>query len=269
MSVYCRLLVISISIFCFNSWAVFGGIETDTEMKKSLVYILFKKGVCTGVLLENRFVLSAAHCKDMLGEPERATVTTNNPDLKKCSTSRVIDYQYTPDAKPIFPRKVHAPDLVLLELETPLCSGKAAKIMNEELLPGDVLTLTGYGGGSGVWYNSRQIEIEVISSKGIMELNTSDSPMFKTLLSLSKNYYNYALPVEHNTTSCTGDSGGPLFANNNGTMEVYAINGAVFPNNSLGADHCNNGYLNLITPIAPYYEWIQDKIADKKSIVNY
>jgi len=261
MSAGYRYLFISfLLLFSHSSWAVFGGVETSPTMQKSLVYLLFEKGACTGVLIEKNIVLTAAHCMDFLGKPEKATVIADDPSLKKCSSSKVINYEYTPNAKPILPRNAHAPDLLMVQLETNICSGQAARVMDKPLVPGDVFSLAGYGGGSGLWYKSRQIDLEIIPEEGIEDLNSSQSPIFKDLLSLSPEFYSYALPLVSNTTSCTGDSGGPLFINNNGQMDLYAINGAAFPNSDLGADKCNRGYLNLITPLAPYYDWIQEKI---------
>ena len=106
--------------------------------------------------------------------------------------------------------------------------------------------------------------MEVIPSEGARELSTSEDPIFTELLDLSPEYYVYATPTKENSTSCAGDSGGPLFTLSDGKMSLFAINSAVFPNKNIGADRCNRGYLHLITPVAPYADWLKAKIANWK-----
>ncbi len=255
------ILILTAIVFCNSSaWAVFGEVDTDLDMRGSLVSIVLKKGTCSGVLVAKNLVLSAAHCVDMLGAPERALILSKDKAQVHCNKSKIIDFEYTPNAKPILPKKVHAPDLVIFRLESDLCSAKVATITETPLKQGDVLELSGFGGGSGIWYKSKQISLEVIASEGVKDLNTTDDPYFTDLLDLSAGYYLYATPVIQNTTSCNGDSGGPLFVNNNGQMELHGIQGAVFPNKNFGAERCSRGYLHLFTPIVPHYNWISSKI---------
>jgi len=256
-----KFLLCLITLVPGLSEAVYGGSKADQEMQKSLVYLIGTHSVCSAALITKNIVLTAAHCRDTPGRFEKVVlVTPEGEDGRECNTSKVVDYAYAPGAERIFPDRIHAPDIVMLKLESELCSGQPAELSSETLSPGDQLDLIGYGGGSGAWHKARQISLEIVPTEEAMSLNTSEKEDFKELLRLSPEYYNYAKPLVKNTTACGGDSGGPLFSNEN-CMNLLAITGAVFPNKDLGAEKCYNGYLHLITPIAPHYDWIVSQIA--------
>jgi len=257
---YRILIFCSLVIWSSTSWGVFAETDTEADMLDSLVYIQLTRGACSGVLIAKNVVLSAAHCKDMLGKPIRAVLLSEKTEDKICNQSQIIDSTYTPGSKAIFPKKVHAPDMVAFRLETELCGAQPARLSDFPLQPKDVVSLAGFGGGSGLWYNSKQIELEIIKEKGAAELSTSKDRHFVDLLELSSGYFAYATPLIENTTACIGDSGSPVFVNRDGVMELHGITGAVFPNDNLGAEKCNRGYLHLITDIAPYADWLKDLI---------
>ena len=254
-------LCFSYGLLVLQVGAVTGGEATNLEIRDSLVNIVMPNGVCSGVLIAKNIVLSAAHCMDLSGIPYKVVLLSKNETDKHCNSSKVKNYAYTKNAKPIFPRSVHAPDLLMLQLESELCTGQPAKVMDRILSDGDEASLTGFGGGSGLWYKSQQIDIKIISPKWAKKLNTSTDEYFLELLNLSFDYYQYAIPLIDNSTACTGDSGGPVFINDNGRMNLYAITGAVFPNKHLGAKRCNQGYLHLVTPVAPYFDWINQQMS--------
>ncbi len=263
---YIKLFTLFFSTFLFTSYsqAIYGGIPTDPVMRKSLVNIKLKHGMCSGTLIAPNVVLTAAHCRDMSKTPEFAAwldgdVHSENTD---CDVSKIVDFSYAPGAQPIFPRKVHSPDILLLKLEKPLCSATPAEIQRDPLMPGDELLQTGFGGrgGQGAFFHSHQISVTIIETpEEPQSMTTTDLKFFTRLLSLASDSYLFALPTVNDTTACTGDSNRPVFVNGD-KMLIYGVTGAVFPHSELGSTKCNNGYLQLITPVAPYYDWIQSTI---------
>ena len=253
--------------FNSNSFAIYGGTPTDQSLLTSFVNIKFQKGMCSGTLIAPNVVITAAHCKDMHKTPELVAITNleERPTLK-CNISNVVETAYVPGAEPILPRNVHAPDLLLMKLESPLCSGTPVSISNQAINVGDTLFHTGYGGGSGSLYENFEISLEIINSEGVEQFNTNTLPIALDLLELGRDYYSFALPTEKNSSACGGDSGGPFYVlDKKGDMILKGINGAVFGHDVLGAGNCRNGYLHMISPIYPYYDWIQSKIIEWSS----
>ena len=257
---YNFILLAMVLLFSPKTNAIYGGHEVNQEVLNHVVNIKLQRGMCSGSVVSPNTVLTAAHCMDMFGTPE--FVVLYNPDRrpKKCDISNVIDTAFAPDAKEILPLNVHAPDLLLLKLEKPLCSGNVATFSFEPLEVGQEVLHTGYGAGSGILYETKEIALKIIESDNVNVLTTDRSSITRRLLDIGIDYYLFALPAVENTTACHGDSGGPVYLRNNDRLEIFAVNGAVLSNDDLGAEGCNQGYLHMISPVQPYLEWIQSTI---------
>ena len=244
-------------IFSVKAKAIYGGYEVNQMVLNHVVNIKHERGLCSGSIVSPNTILSAAHCMDMFGAPEFAVLYNPDGPPQKCDISNIIDTAYAPNAEAILPLNVHAPDLLLLKLEKPLCSGNIAIFSNESLKVGDEVLHTGYGAGSGVLYETNEIALKIIGSENVSELTTNTSSLTRRLLQTGIDYYLFAIPVIENTTACHGDSGGPVYLRNNNKLQIFAVNGAVLSNQYLGADSCNQGYLHMISPVKPYLKWIQ------------
>lgn len=133
------ILTLFIVLSTSTSWAIFGGINTNPDMRDSLVSIVMSNGTCSGVLIAKNIALTAAHCVDMMGQLEKAVLLSKDPSTKHCNTAKVVDFSYTPGAKAILPKSVHAPDLVIVKLESKLCSAKVASISDTQPAIGSTL----------------------------------------------------------------------------------------------------------------------------------
>jgi hypothetical protein len=242
--------------------AIFGGHTVDQNILNSVVNIKFRNGMCSGSVIAPRVVLTAAHCRDRSGEPEFVVIYNSEGPAHECDISNVIEHAYHTEAEQILPMNVHAPDILLLKLESPLCSANIAELSKEPFETDDVLFHTGYGAGSGILYQTNEISLTVIETNGAELFTTNEDSISRRLLEIGRDFYSFALPAEQNTTACHGDSGGPLYLKENGQMSIKAVNGAVLGHSDYGADSCNRGYLHMISPIHPYLDWIESKIFD-------
>lgn len=254
------LFCISLFFICQKSLGIYGGLAIEQNILSSVVNIKLQNGMCSGTVISPNVILTAAHCKDMSGDPEFVVIYNPDGPTRPCDISNVVDMTYFPEAEALLPLNVHAPDILLLKIESPLCSAQIAELSARPLEIQEELFHTGYGAGSGVLYETAEISLFVIESENVERFTTNEDSISQRLLNIGRDHYLFALPSQENTTACHGDSGGPLYSKQNNQMNVHAVNGAVLGHSTLGASGCNQGYLNMITPITPYYDWIQTQI---------
>lgn len=121
--------------------------------------------------------------------------------------------------------KLDAPDIAVLELAEPVAGAAIAPIERRPLLPGDDVTIVGFGCIKGVHVADDRPEIELLSSpqkvlepaKAVHEgsfVETSDEPVYGG---------NYVL-TGGQAGLCPGDSGGPLYVRRDGVLAVAGVN---------------------------------------------
>ena len=59
------------------------------------------------------------------------------------------------------------------------------------------------------------------------------------------------------TSICKGDSGGPVYREEAGRVVLMGVNSAVLPHPEVGLDRCDNGFTQVIQPVAPHLKWIK------------
>jgi len=257
----------------FDLFSVVRGtpIKQGEAMARSAVKIDLLRGGCTGTLISDRVVITAAHCPDHSFKKVESVTFKPNAHLE-CGISKVEELAYVPGASR---REIgyHLPDLVLIKLATPLCGAKPAHLSEMELEAGNIIQAAGYGKGTDPG-NPRpdRLQLQIVpSDEAYLNELYSDldalslenlKPMFDRLNGIFSQHFLFALSLDPGTSICHGDSGGPAYMEFAGKAWLLGVNGAVAPHPKKGAPECRNSYLQLITPIAPYKSWIESKISD-------
>ena len=259
-------LIFVLHFFIINhfSHAIIGGtpLSPQDPIFGSVVNIKLKNGMCTGSVIAPNVILTAAHCADMLGSPELVAFLSADKTIP-CNISQVIDWEFAPNSLRNLPFKVHNQDILLLRLKTPLCKVTSINLKHDfELTAGVVVNGAGHGQGNKKFGQAEFFELKILEKSHLENLMTAKDNISKALLSLGQETYEFAVPQLTQTSFCSGDSGGPVYIENKGQVYQVGLNGAVLPNETFGAKKCNDAYLQLVTPLSPYMDWIQKKLTE-------
>jgi hypothetical protein len=237
-----RLLILALALATPASAMVGGGGAPAEPIARAVVTIIGSRGTfCTGSLIAQDLVLSAAHCV-MPGADYKVIIPGETPP-------RLLDVRRTAshpqfNVAGILAHRASA-DVALLQLAAPLPQTKAPAPLGSPAIPiqiGSRLTVAGIGvtrrgdGKSGG--TIRAADLAVTGKPGTLQIRLTD-------------------PLTNNASSglgaCTGDSGAPAFEMQNGrAVIVGVVSWSTGPNNS---DGC--GGLTGVTPLTLYREWIE------------
>lgn len=236
----CRLVLAALALALASqpASAVVGGREGGPAAASTLMVLNARGGVCTGIVLSSRAILTAGHCaqggvelrihwKDGSGEPVLIPPVTValHPEL---------------DAKAIAARR-RSIDLALLRLPAPLPARFQPGALVDGALPraGSSLALAGYGvaregdaRSTGTYRAADLVAVEPYGPGRILLWAADPSGLGK----------------RPGASACQGDSGGPMLDEGGGVVAVTSW--------STGPSGKSCGLLSQGVLVAPQRNWI-------------
>nr|BAK02481.1 predicted protein [Hordeum vulgare subsp. vulgare] len=234
------------------------------------------KQYCAGSLINDRWVLTAAHC---LKEFDEETGETNlipvsyiyafigQTDLTASGGGEIINvirsfphpdwtYQNNLNGRPIG-------DIALIALSRPVTKGTPINLPTEQdsylETPSESVRVIGWG-STNPYSNDT-------SSKSDY-LRYVDIPIVNQVICQTAAYPNFRVDSTHicagtkGKDSCQGDSGGPLFANKNG-VDIQV--GVVSTGTSVKQPLCTGVY-GVYTRVSSYVDWINSTLAANENL---
>ena len=235
-------LVAAIPLLVSPAYAIVGGAAPSNDgIGSSVVTIVGSRGnFCTGSLIAPALVLTVAHCVQPGADYKVVEYDgAGKPQLK--DVRRVaIDPGF--EMRAMLAHRATA-DVALLQLDIPI-KGKTPAQLGAPLLPispgakyaiaGIGVTVRGDGKSGGV---IRAASLVATGKPGTLQIRLVDPATDGTREGLG---------------ACTGDSGGPVFEDQQGTRRIIGvISWSTGPNGSAGC-----GGLTGVTPLSLYRDWI-------------
>ncbi|KAJ0177720.1 hypothetical protein K1T71_006593 [Dendrolimus kikuchii] len=231
---------------------VVGGTDSDVNAFPWLARLVYNRSFgCGASVINDRYVLSAAHCvKGFLWFLFKVTFGEHNRcSQRQLPESRYVVKMYAHD----FTLKELSNDISLLLLNTPLTYTHAIKPVclpkyPENTYVGTTATVAGWGATSetGNWSCSvMEAELPVLSIDECRNTKYNSTKIKEVMLCAG-------FPSTAHKDACTGDSGGPLIAENKD--HAYELIGIV----SWGYGCARIGYPGVYTRVTKYLNWIRD-----------
>jgi secreted trypsin-like serine protease len=240
MKITFRITAALALLFAGPAYAIVGGAAPANEgVFRSVVTIVGSRGnSCSGTLIAPDLVLSVAHCVGPGADYKIVEYGRDRqPQLR--DVRRVADHPGF-DMKTMLAHRATA-DVSLLQLAAPKANPSAIGVPLASLAAGNHFTIAGIGvtvRGNGKSAGVvRSADLVATGHPGTLQIRLFDPATGGTREGLG---------------ACTGDSGGPVFENQNGKQVVVGVvDWSTGPNGSGGC-----GGLTGVTPLTLYRDWI-------------
>jgi hypothetical protein len=241
-----RLVVFAVFLtFTPAASAMVGGATAvDASDFRSEVMILSGRGnLCTGVVLNQDLVLTAAHCIEPGLAYKLYELDTERKPIFYDLAKTIVHPQFS---KATFDANRATPDLALLKLAAPLPSKFAPAALSQpraRVAVGEPFAVVGYGVIAPRDNRSaavlRRADLVATGQPGNLQLRLFD-PATKG--------------EKPGLGACTGDSGGPVYQERDGKRLVYGV--VSWSTAPKAAEGC--GGLTGVTPLELYLKWIAE-----------
>jgi hypothetical protein len=235
-------LALAIVLLTHPAAAIVGGGGAPAEtISRAVVTIIGSRGTfCSGSLIAQDLVLTAAHC--VLPGSEYKIILPGETPPRLLEVKRMASHPQF-NVAGILAHRASA-DVALLQLASPLPPSKSPAPLGAPVIPvnvGSRFTIAGVGvtrrgdGKSGG--TIRAADLAVTGKPGTLQIRLADP--------LTDN-------IREGLGACTGDSGAPVFEMQAGRAVITGVvSWSTGPNNS---DGC--GGLTGVTPLTLYQDWI-------------
>jgi hypothetical protein len=236
------LLALAIALTTQPASAIVGGGGAPAEnISRAIVTIIGSRGTfCTGSLIAQDLVLTAAHC--VLPGADYKVILPGETPPRLLDVRRMASHPQF-NVSGILAHRASA-DVALLQLANPLPPSKAPVPLGAPAIPielGSRFTIAGVGvtrrgdGKSGG--TIRAADLAVTGKPGTLQIRLADP--------LTNN-------IREGLGACTGDSGAPAFEMQAGRAVIIGV--VSWSTGANNTDGC--GGLTGVTPLTLYREWI-------------
>jgi len=229
-------------LFAAPAYAIVGGGAPSAEgVGRSIVTIVGSRGnFCTGALIAQRLVLTAAHC------------------VQPGATYKIVEYgaDRQPQLQDVKNVAIHptfnmqamtahraTADVALLQLEAPLKEKNVSALGSPQvpIVTGSHFTIA----GTGVTVRGQGNTGGTVRIAGLVATGRPGSLQIRLVDPVGQG-------ARDGLGACTGDSGGPVFEDRQGgPVIVGVVSWSTGPNNAAGC-----GGLTGVTPLTLYRDWI-------------
>lgn len=245
------------------------------------IYNVKERAVCTGSLIADDIVMTAAHCMGGRASDLRIIfwndidemMAAHEPDVKAAHVFTATDYKANSIWNPNdFEKTQDRGDIALVKFRGKIPEGyKPATFLADgaDLVRGNLVTVAGYGVDTveTTPVNAKKYKnLENAIENGEVFCDDQQSSCFEINMSGDGILRHVQAPIsmvvatevfldEKNGGTCSGDSGGPAYIEKNGQYYLFGIT-------SRGTAFCDDAgvYTNALT----YKQWIQDTIKTLK-----